>query len=129
MSMSVNENPRAYRFVVSVPSADEGAATSALNADPDAKVRRVRGKRGIAEAVGSLVAVAPLLLEVTANSLTCIEYLATFARTLPKRRAAECRIMIGDSSFVLSTTDPAIVKEAISEFCRGVKQSAGRKRK
>jgi hypothetical protein len=119
----------AFRFVLAAPANEQNQLTSAMRkADGSVTVRPIRLKRGIAEVIKELAAAAPILLQVAADSLTCVDFLMTYVRGLPRERSATIRIVIGKNKLDLSTSEPSIVKEAIREFCRETKApSPGRK--
>ncbi len=111
-----------FHFVVSAPSSEREQLTSLLlSAGSDVSVRPIRSKRGVADAVGALVAASPILLQVSANALICVDYLITYVRALPKRRSTQMRVVIGGNTLDLTTSEPSVVKDAIRAFCRDAK--------
>jgi hypothetical protein len=116
-SASRSKANRGFQFSVSAPPGEQEDLTSALKkGGSGVAVRHVRLKRGVADVLKELVGAAPIFLQVAADSLTCIDFLVAYVRSLPKDRSAKIRLVIGDNHLDLTTQDASAIKEAIHGF-------------
>jgi len=92
--------------------------------DPDAKItcRGVRLQEDVAGIPDHVAATIAIVIQVAANTLTCIDHLKAYAASLIKRkgpaRKTYVRIKTDRKRLDLATTDPEIVKATLKEFSK-----------